>query len=49
MKTLKKHIEDKKSQHQGSLHDQLKQLYNLANKNGLYDAADFIKTVLEKK
>jgi hypothetical protein len=29
-------------QHQGSTLDQLMELYNLANKNGLYDAADLL-------
>lgn len=39
-------------QHQGSTLDQLIELYDLANKNGLYDAADllmqFIKAIRSK-
>lgn len=37
------------TQHQGSLDDQLRELIDLANKEGLYDAADFITGILEKK
>ena len=33
-------------QHQGSLNDQLKELIELANRNGLYDAADYLVDVL---
>ena len=33
----------KPPQHQGSLTDQLKELVTLANKAGLYDAADLIR------
>ena len=33
---------------QDSLHDQLKTVYDLANKAGCYDAADFIRRKLEK-
>lgn len=36
------------AQHQGSLYDQLLELHALANQNGLYDAADFIKSYIEK-
>lgn len=32
-----------KPQHQGSLLDQLKELVQLANQNGLYDAADYVQ------
>lgn len=32
---------------QNSLTDQLKELVTLANKNGLYDAADYINNKLE--
>ena len=32
----------KKPQHQGSLHDQLRELLQLANADGLYDAADWL-------
>jgi len=31
-----------KSQHQGSLHDQLAELVQIANQHGLYDAADAV-------
>jgi len=31
-----------KPQHQGSLYEQLIELVQLANKNGLYDASDWI-------
>jgi hypothetical protein len=34
------------AQHQGSLNEQLKELILLANKNGLYDAADYLDKVL---
>ena len=33
---------------QRSLYDQLKDLYVLANRNGLYDAADYVRTVVER-
>ena len=32
---------------QDSLHDQLRDLIQLANKHGMYDAADFIKNIIE--
>lgn len=38
---------DQKPQHQGALVDQLKELHNLANQNGLYDAADWLRRHLE--
>jgi len=41
--------EEKKLQYQGSLTDQLRALYSIANREGLYDAADYIKTRLEEK
>jgi len=41
--------EQNKPQDQGPLNIQLQKLYIFANKEGLYDAADFIKKVLEKK
>jgi hypothetical protein len=34
---------------QQSLEDQLNVLYNLANKNGLYDAADWVKNTRESQ
>jgi hypothetical protein len=34
-------------QHQGSTLNQLIELYNLANKNGLYDAADLLMTLIK--
>jgi hypothetical protein len=37
------------AQSQESLEDQLKELCDLANKHGLYDAADKIKTLTEKQ
>lgn len=45
-----KSIEDIKprSQTQEALNDQLKKLQIVANRLGLYDAADFIRNVLEK-
>jgi hypothetical protein len=36
-------------QRQDSLNDQLRDLQTLANKHGMYDAADFLRNVLEKK
>jgi len=36
-----------KPQHQGSLVEQLKELYYIANKEGLYDAADYIEARLK--
>lgn len=37
-----------KPQHQGSLHDQLIELVQLANKSGLYDAADAVTRCREQ-
>lgn len=37
-----------KTQHQGSLVDQLIELRQLANMNGLYDAADYLREIIEK-
>jgi hypothetical protein len=34
-------------QRQDSLHDQLKTVYGLANKAGCYDAADFLRLIIE--
>jgi hypothetical protein len=36
-----------KPQHQGSLEDQLRELVHVANKEGLYDAADWLLGFLE--
>lgn len=41
--------EQNKPQDQGPLNIQLNKLYIIANKEGLYDAADFIRRTLEKK
>ena len=38
-----------KTQHQGSLHDQLHELIALATANGLYDAADWIGSALTRR
>jgi hypothetical protein len=38
-----------KPQYQGSLQCQLNELYALANKEGLYDAADFIRNAMTRK
>lgn len=35
------------TQHQGSLKEQLQELVFLANREGLYDAADFVTRALE--
>jgi hypothetical protein len=35
-------------QHQGSTLDQLRELYRLANLNGLYDAADVVRGFIER-
>jgi hypothetical protein len=40
---------ESKPQTQESLDDQLVKLYSLANYFGLYDGADFIRNVLERK
>jgi hypothetical protein len=37
------------TQSQAALNDQLRQLVGLANKAGLYDAADFIQARLDQK
>lgn len=38
-----------RKQSQQSLTDQLRELIELANKNGLYDAGDWISDYLERK
>jgi hypothetical protein len=49
MKTLETFLrEQKKVQSQSSLHDQLKELHGHATKNGLYDAADYLKMHIQK-
>lgn len=44
----KNHSVKRVEQSQASLNEQLWKLYELANKNGLYDAADFVKNCLTK-
>jgi hypothetical protein len=39
---------EQQPQTQEPLDDQLRKLYFLANRYGLYDAADFVRSVLEK-
>ena len=39
---------NKKSQVQYSVTKQLLELYKIANQNGLYDAADIIKRIIER-
>jgi hypothetical protein len=39
---------EQQPQTQEPLDDQLRKLYFLANRYGLYDAADFVRNVLEK-
>ena len=57
MKTFKEFIIDegidlkkipKLPQHQGSTHEQLKDLHHLANHFGLYDAADLVKSHIDR-
>jgi hypothetical protein len=38
-----------RDQSQASLTDQLQELVQLANQNGLYDAADYLNNILDKK
>lgn len=38
----------KQPQHQGSTHEQLKVLHHLANHFGLYDAADLVRSHIER-
>lgn len=40
-------IDKMKRQHQDSLTDQLKYLIPIANENGMYDAADYMKLILD--
>lgn len=40
-------VNNLKPQSQASLYDQLIELYNIANCNGLYDAADWIKITID--
>lgn len=36
-------------QHQGALTRQLEELYLIANRNGLYDAADFVQKFIDQQ
>jgi hypothetical protein len=37
-----------KAQRQDSLHEQLRDLIDIANKNGMYDAADYLMKVTQE-
>jgi len=45
--TVLKQIPQQK-QRQDALNDQLKDLYGVANRLGMYDAADYLRTILVK-